>query len=234
MNRLLHLNYDPERSPASPEAGASRLGGALRDARWRPAARLPAGARPRPAPAGRLSLARSAPPFGRLLHRAPAADPRPAGGRGDLLRLGAAAGRVQRRAAGDGRRLGRRPPARRCRARRRASAPTGSTSWSSSPATPATAGCSPARAARRRSRSATSAIPTPPASPAIDYRITDHLADPDGFDEHYCETPDPAAALLSRLCDAAPRAGDRPAARCSATATSPSARSTTWPRSIAA
>jgi protein O-GlcNAc transferase len=23
---------------------------------------------------------------------------------------------------------------------------------------------------------------------AIDYRITDHLADPDGFDEHYCET----------------------------------------------
>ena len=24
--------------------------------------------------------------------------------------------------------------------------------------------------------------------PAIDYRITDHLADPDGFDEHYCET----------------------------------------------
>ena len=192
-------------------AGARALGRALR----RPAPGRPA--RPaarrgsRPAPAGRLPVARSAPPFGRLFRRPAAAGPRPARGRGDLLRLGAAAGFVQRRAAGDGRRLGRRAPARRCGARR---------------PHPRRSDRHPGRARRPHPRQPAAGL-RPPAGAGADRlsrlsqhhrrrgdRLPDHRS-PGGsrrLRRALLRDPDPAAALLSRLCDAAPCAGDRAAA----------------------
>ncbi len=50
---------------------------------------------------------------------------------------------------------------------------------------------------------------------AIDYRLTDHLADPDGFDEHYCETLIrlPRCFLAYATPRHAPEIGPPPAAR---------------------
>ena len=228
MNRLLHLNYDPERSPA-PSGSISP--GRSASAPLAAAARLPAGAIPTAACASAISRPTCA------AIRSPTSSRRcswpTTGGRSRrLLRL------VLRPDAYSDE-LGRWRTA-------------GSTSTSSttprSPPAPRRPDRRPGRARRAYPRQPAARLRAPPrAGPDRLHRLSQHdRGRRDRLPDHrpsrrsgrlrraLPREPDPPAALLSRLRHAAPRRRRSARRRSSATATSPSARSTTWPRSIAA